>query len=447
LYRGGVRIELRRFHATLEEGRTTFKDDQSVFQNSGTNYGNVLTPALGQITSLTGLLAAYGIGGSSIYSKALFTANAASWLDLYGQFLYSQPDSSVNYQQKVAGNLLLQSPLLFYTSQSYLLSASAKLPHTTGTLGAEQRALNRIRITESWLTDRLHNSGSASSNSIFTNSSTSQQIASVLSSSLVNNYNQAEIDVFYDATSKLMLRGGYRYVWGEESDAVLPAAGLVSSDQARLRRNVGLGGLRYRPIQKLSLTAEAEVASSGAADFRTSLYNYQRVRAQARYQAIKSLNITADFTALLNNNPVAGVNSNYRGQQESLSLFWSPAKIWNFQGSYTRSTIYSSLSYLDPGTLQMLPSIYRDNANAATALFNVNLPRAAGSKMTAGGSLFTSSGSRPTTYFQPIVTLWLPVTKHISWFGEWRYYGYGETLYPYESFHASLVTTGLRLTR
>ena len=52
-------------------------------------------------------------------------------------------------------------------------------------------------------------------------------------------------------------------------------------------------------MQKLSLSAEAEVGSSGGAYFRTSLYNYQKVRAQARYQAIKSLNVTADFTALL----------------------------------------------------------------------------------------------------------------------------------------------------
>lgn len=454
LYRGGVRIELRRFHATLEEGGTTFNDNQNVFQSStGVNYGNLSTPVLGQITSLSSLLAAYGISGSSAYSKALFTSNVTSWLDVYGQFLYSQPDSNVNYHQSAAGNLLLENPFLFYTSQAYLLSASAKLPHTTGSLGAEQRALHRLRFTESWLTDRMHNAGSATSNDVFTNSSSSQQIAAALTSSLVNNYNQAEVDVFYDVTSKLMLRAGYRYVWGEESDAVLPAAGLVSSDQARLRRNVGLAGLRYRPIQKLSLMAEAEIGSSGAADFRTSLYNYQRVRAQARYQVIKSLNFTADFTALLNNNPVAGVNSDYRGQQESLSMFWSPAQLWNFQGSYTRSTVYSNLSYLDPGTLQILPFTYRDNANSATALFNINLRHAAtpagamSPKLTAGGSLLTSSGSRPTTYFQPIVTVWLPLTKHVSWFGEYRYYGYGETLYPYENFHASLISTGLRVTR
>ena len=58
LYRGGVRFELRRFHATLEQGGTTFKDDQSVFQNPGSlNFGNVATPVFGQRTDLTSLLA------------------------------------------------------------------------------------------------------------------------------------------------------------------------------------------------------------------------------------------------------------------------------------------------------------------------------------------------------------------------------------------------------
>ncbi len=100
-----------------------------------------------------------------------------------------------------------------------------------------------------------------------------------------------------------MVHGGYRYVWGDASDAVLPAEGLVSSDEGRLRRNVGLGGVTFRPSQKLSLKAEAEVGSSGGAYFRTSLYDYEKVRAQARYQVLKTLNFTADFMALINNNP------------------------------------------------------------------------------------------------------------------------------------------------
>jgi hypothetical protein len=459
LYRGGVRIERRHFHVTLEEGGTTFKDDQSVFQSPGaTNFGNVLTPIFGETTDLTNLMAAYGIRGSSRYSKGLFTANPVSWLDLYGQFLFSQPQTTVNYQQYDTGNYLLQSQLLFYTSQAYLVSAASKLPHTTGSFGAEIRPLRRVRLVESWLTDRLHNSGAASSlNTLGSIGSTglgsttvSAQMLAALTSSLITNYNQAEADVFVDATSKLILHGGYRYVWGEAGDAVLPPEGLISADQARLRRNVAIGGLTYRPIQRVSISADAESASSGGAYFRTSLYNYQKIRAQARYQALKALSVTADFNALINRNPVAGVNYDYRAQQESLSLLWSPQKAWDFEGSYTRSTLRSDIGYLEPEDLAPQTSLYRDNAHTASALFNWRLPpvgRITGAKLTAGGSLFISSGSLPTRYYQPLATVLVPAGKHAAWFAEWRYYGYGEPIFLLEGFRAQLITTGLRLSR
>lgn len=454
LYRGGVRFELRRFHMTLEQGGTTFKNDQNVFQSPGSaNFGNVATPIFGQTTDLTSLLAAYGVRGTSIYSKALLTAEVTPWLDLYGQFLYSQPDTNVHYQQADTGNLLLQSQLLFYTSQQYLVSAAAKLPHTSGSLGAEIRPLRRVRIVQSWLTDRLHDAGASASMQTLTNSGggISEQMAALLASSLVTNYSQDEINIFFDATSKLTLRGGYRYVWGEANDAVFPPEGLMSSDQAKLRRNVGIGGVTYRPTQKITLRTDAEVASSGGAYFRTSLYDYQKVRAQARYQALTALSLTADFTLLDNNNPVPGVNYDYRSQQESLSLFWSPAggKFGDFQGSYTRSTLRSDIGYLVPQTLAPQTSLYTDNAHTATALFNVKLPNVEGiaPKLAAGGSFFISSGNRATSYYQPLATLWLPISKKISLFADWRYYGYGEAFYLYEGFRTNLMTTGLRFTR
>jgi hypothetical protein len=451
LYRGGVRLEFRRFHATLEQGGTTFTNNQNVYQNpTGTNYGDVLTPVFGQTTDLTSLLAAYGVRGTSIYSKGLFTANAASWLDLYGQFLYSVPSTSVNYQQADTGNLLLQSQVLFYTSQQYLVTAASKLPHTSGSFGAEIRPFRRVWILQSWLTDRLHNTGSAASTQNLASAGVSEQMAALLASSLVTNYNQEEINLIFDATSKLVLRGGYRYVWGDANDAVLPPAGLVSADQAKLRRNVGLGGITFRPTRKLSLTTEAEVASSGGAYFRTSLYDYQKVRAQARYQVLTSLGLTADFTLLDNQNPVPGVNYDYTARTESLSLFWSPGggKSWDLQGSYTRSALRSNIGYLDPGTLTGETSLYRDNTHTATALFNVKLHHVAGRtpKITAGGSFFISSGSRPTSYYQPLATLWVPTGKKLNWFAEWRYYGYGEVFYLYEGFRAHTVTAGVRFT-
>jgi hypothetical protein len=68
-------------------------------------------------------------------------------------------------------------------------------------------------------------------------------------------------------------------------------------------------------------------------------------------------------------------------------------------------------------------------------------------KVSFGGSMFISSGSRPSSYYQPLARLSIPVMKHISWNSEWRYYGFGEAFYLYEGFRAHIFTTGLRLER
>ena len=175
LFRGGVHIQRKRFHVTLEEGGSTYQSNQSLYQTAGaTNFGNTTTPFIGQTNTLTSLLAAYGVGGSSTYSKGLFTTNVTPWLDLYGQFLFSQPKTNVNYREYDTGNQVLESQLLFYTSQQYLVSAAAQAPHTTGSFGAEVRPAKRLRIIESWMTDRMHDSGSANTNNLLASAGTSR---------------------------------------------------------------------------------------------------------------------------------------------------------------------------------------------------------------------------------------------------------------------------------
>ena len=119
-YRGGVRLEFNRFHATLEQGGTTLRDDQQAY-DSTVNYGNNYQQQyFGQTLDLTNLMQAYGIRGDSIYSKVLFTANPFSWIDVSGQFLYSRPETNVNYTQFDTGNLVLQQSILFYTAEQAL---------------------------------------------------------------------------------------------------------------------------------------------------------------------------------------------------------------------------------------------------------------------------------------------------------------------------------------
>ena len=118
-YRGGLRFEYNRFHATLEQGGTTFKDDD-LASESGVTPGDRSGTLLGQTIALSSLQEAYGIRGDSVYSKAVATASPFPWLDLYGQFVFSEPRTTVNYSDAATGNFALLSSLLFYSGQQNL---------------------------------------------------------------------------------------------------------------------------------------------------------------------------------------------------------------------------------------------------------------------------------------------------------------------------------------
>jgi hypothetical protein len=464
-YRGGARIELSHFHITLEQGGTTFKDDQQLNQSAGqVNYGNFFSPLLGQTLYLTGAGQAYGVRGSSIYTKGLLSANVTSWFDLYGQFLYSQPDSNVNFQQFSTGNQVLLSKALFYAGEQSLVSAEAKMPHTSGSFGGEIRPFRRFRVLPSWLTDRMHTNSSSSNQQNLTGLQNgmmgSLALDNLLSSSLVTNYNQVELSMMFDLTSKITLRGGYRYVWGNASDVILPISGLDSLDQGKIRRNVALAGAVWRPLGKVSINLDFEGGSSSSTYFRTSLYDYQRGRARGRYQISPTWSFSANVSALHNRNPTPEANYYFLAHQESASLLWSPTgwgKNLTFETSYTHGAVRSDINYLDPEFLIPERSLYIDNSNTVTALIDLKLRGWLGYKMpgraedrtklTLGGSAFLSSGSNPTTFYQPTTKMDITWSKHVDWVTEWRYYGFAETFYQYQGFRAQTVTTGVRLTR
>jgi len=450
--RAGLRIERNRYHVTLEQGGTTFHADQSLFQpQGGSNYGNRTTPYLGNTLFLNGLSQAYGVQGHSVYTKVMGTGQPAAWLAIYGQYLYARPRDETNYQQFNSGNFVLLSPALVFTSQQYFLSSAAKVPHQSGQAGAELRLHPRLRVITDWLTDRIRISGENTGQNNFYNGSASQRINVADTTGLRNDYNHIEMDVLWDVTSHLTLRGGYRYQWGSTAEFVLPPTGLASLDLAELRRNIGKGGFNYRRGSKLWITGDLEGAGTDAAYFRTSLYRYQRGQLQGSYQATSQLTLSANFSVLNDQNPVPTVNSDFLGMQTSVSVLWNPGsdKRNGFQGTYTRATVNSDITFLVPQTLQPDQSRYRDNAHVIQGMFNlVEIPRLGGHvRLSAGGSFFISSGSRPTNYFQPTGKLIAPVGRGVSWVSEWTYYGYNESFYSFEGFRTHVVTTGVRITR
>ena len=254
-----------------------------------------------------------------------------------------------------------------------------------------------------------------------------------------------------DATRQLTLRGGYRYVWGDARTLLTPAAGLLSAETADLRRHVGKGGFTYRPTTRVSVSADVEAAATSRVYFRTSLNDYQRMRLKARYQATNTLTFAADVSLLNNQNPTPGINYDFLSRNNSVSVLWTPASAKRIllQASYLRSTVRSDTTYIAPQFFERERSFYRDNAHMVDGRTDLVLPGYAGMapRLSVGGAFFWSSGSRPTQHYQPLGSLALPISKSIIWTSEWRYHGFGESLYGFEAFRTHLITTGLRVDR
>ena len=450
-YRGGVRFEFPRWHATLEQGGTTYREDDTSNFN-GTSYGDRLTPAGGVQTILNTLNQAYGIRVDSIYSRAQVTANPKNWINLYGEFLYSQPRTSVNYTELSSGTFIDVATLLLYGGQFGVSTGNAVQPHVSGQWGFELFPGKRFRVMESLTIDRFHDASmGVFAQSLFpTLTGNPAPIAS--STTTLNpyqkvNYQQQETDLFYDVTSRLTLRGGFKYLWGDTTvfGGTLNFGGPLMN--GNLQRVIGTGGATYRRGQKLTVNADFEGSSSDSIYFRTQLNDYEKGKVRAKYQATGSLLFTANFMVLNNQNPAPTVRFDYLARANSVGFLWTPAKWKRFtwSGEYTRATIRSDIFYLNPPFFDTAVSSYRDNSHVATTSINVALPH--NTKLTAGGSLFISSGSRPTTYYQPLAQLLVPLYKHLSWNTQWQYYGFGENFYLYEGFRANIFTTGIRLSR
>ena len=447
-YRGGIHVELNRLHVTLEHGETRFREDDSGYDTIHTT-GDNPAPLFGQQLYLNSLTQRYSIQGTGDYEKGLLTANPFSWLDVYGEFLYSYPQIKVNYTDLAQGSFADLTALLFYSIQGTTALGNANQPHVTGNMGFEVRPLKRLRIVESLFLDREHDAASPYVlTQLVATGITPQNIASALNYKQVVNYNQQQVEAIYDATSKLTLRAGYRYVWG---DATVLAGQLSQTGNlvsGSLNRNVALAGMTYRPWKKLSMNLDYEGGASDNIYFRTSLNDYQKGRARANYQIASTLSAQVRFQVLDNQNPDPSIRYSFRSRDNAVSVFWTPGggKRVSFTGEYDRATVNSNISYLD---LFLSPnvSMYRDNAHSATSAVVLALPGYSKAKLTFGGSLFLSSGSRPTRFYQPLARLSVPIYNHVSWNTEWQWYGFGEQFYLFEGFRTHIFTTGIKVTR
>jgi len=460
-YRAGLRFEFKRWHLTVEQGGYTSENNQAVESaTTAPNRGNVLTPILGQQLFLTSGSQLYAVRGDGLFSRALFTASPVSWADVSAQFLYSQPHMTTNFAQVNTGNFLDLSIPAFYSSESSVIDAVAKQPHPAGSVSLELKPFRgRLRILESWSTDQLHDAGSAllMDQLLLTKQGATGGVQTTVNTSdltrFVATYNQQEVDLLFEITPRLTLRGGERFVWG---DAIEPASITVegstgaTTEEGKLRRNVGIGGLSFRSKSKFRATVDFEASPGDRSYFRTSLNDYQKARIMGLWEPLAGLEFTAHFNVLNNRNPDPAIKYTLMSRDNTAGVSWNPGKLkgLGFTGEYSRSTIHSNIAYIVPNNFSTAISDYRENAHTGTLLANLPSPHwAIAPKVSFGGSLFRSSGSRPANYYQPMARVTLPINDHMQFYSEWRWYSLNQPYYLYEGFRTNQFVTAVRWTK
>ena len=89
------------------------------------------------------------------------------------------------------------------------------------------------------MTDRLH----VTSAGLLAEQILSANLNNPFTDRLVVNYNQQQVDVLVDVTSKLTLRGGHRFVWGDAIDRA-PSLSGTDFERGEIRRQGRAGRLQ-----------------------------------------------------------------------------------------------------------------------------------------------------------------------------------------------------------
>jgi hypothetical protein len=454
MFRAGTHFNTRTFHMTVEAGGLWFHNDQQVLYNGATNYGNVGFPLLGVLQSITADSQNYNATGSSFFSQASGAWSPYSKLTFTGQLSFSQPSLNLAYGESAAGNLLLESQLLAYTGESATATGQVLKPHPTGTVGMDWRPFHKLRILQSFYTDRFH----VSSGALFVQTLTgvtglfgggplpNYSTSTANTDLLVSVYSRYQAEAFYDVTSRITLRAGFRE---ELANAVVPAPGLDLFGNPELgaeRHSTVLSGIDVRLFKGLTAMAEGEASiGHGSVYFRTGMPDTDKFRTRIRYKLSSSLSLGLVDTWMNGSNSLPGVNSTYSARQTSANLMFAPheGKRISLSLDYTNSYTHSVVPILDPTYETSSNSLYVMRASTAGAW--VDLALFHGAKLSFGGSLLLSSGSLPTNFYQPRARLAVPLAPRVTWNTEWQYYGYRESLYPVENFNYHLFSTGLRL--
>ncbi len=286
-------------------------------------------------------------------------------------------------------------------------------------------------------------------------------------------------DLNYRLRKWIGFYGGYHYSDRQVRTTeafTLPAfasAGQSDSYSVTNQEQVGIIGVRLRPIKPLTINLDAEIGRANNPLTPIGDGKYHTLNGRIDYRTRK-LQLSTGYHEDYNNNVMNSFNLfNSRSRNYTASAAWSPNNWLSFDASYVKLHLDSN-SFLAffagvtrPALVFKYPSLYISNIHSGNLGAHFNLTKRADLyvgysivKDTGDGrptavaptitdptqALLASVQTFPLTYQSPLARLSIKVTPKIRWNAGWQYYDYHEQfgiLGYYQNFHAITGYTSL----
>jgi hypothetical protein len=453
-FSGGFRLRFDRWTGSVDGGTTAFDDSQAT-QFSGDSTGNRTALFLGRRLRLTDLEQTYRIRGSDRFVRIRLEARPWQSFTFFGQFAFSQPQTTVNYSESSQGDFVLIQTLAAFTGQTAVGTGAASWPRSSGNAGVEYRPTNRIRIVESVSFERFHIAGSSEASRELSGSPTPTEPPNPSSAGRVESERTSHrLDATVELHRRVSLHGYHSYL---NAAAASPGSALSDPEERTLDRHASGAGVTARPIERLELRADLEIIRGNNVFFRTDQRHDDSFALRGRYRISDALTAAVYGSIRDNTNQVsesaAGALAPDLAQQNrnyGAEVAYSGSSEWleAVYAGYERSTFSSDVAFLIPQNFQTAESTYRERGHSSnlTALVRPH----SRVELDAGGRLFMSTDegdsglrARPTRFYDVRLRLTFQVSSQLSWNGQWRWIEYSNRALSGESFLTHLFSTGL----
>ncbi|MBI4467870.1 MAG: hypothetical protein HY650_00955 [Acidobacteria bacterium] len=458
-YRLGFDWALPRASITFEQGIRKHRDDPTTFEPAGViaNYGNSSNVA--NPTSMNPkpiLLDAFTRSTAQRITipttRFAVQARPVRRLSFTGRVAYSDASLDFTRFELLNGTLFDRSVLRYFTESRARSVASASQPSVVTDASVNIQVHDRFSLIDIFRFNRFTIAGNAVGRTTEilgedlrgqlpppgqeTRDFSSMLVERTALSSVSN-----QIEGIFDATSRIVLRAGYRY--GHRTAHRFPGAENLE-EQSELNTHTFLSGASIRMSRQLRAFLQVERGQADNVFTRISPRDFVRVRLRGRYRPGDKFLFTGSFGLYDATNPNPVVNNDLTNRTFTLATSYFPAPRFSLNLAYTWTGITSQVDVINPRTQEVTPQRYRANDSFVDVLLQIVPLRSL--SFDVGYVIINANGTFPLNYHQPTGRIAYTHARRYTFYVDWRWWGYNERGIALQDYRAHALTSGFKLT-